>query len=821
VIRGGAAPRPLHNERVARSPTRLRRALDRLRGRPVDYELAKERRLLAAIAEKEPELRALEETALAARARSLREGATRPEGPPEAVVVEAFALAREAACRVLGQRAFDEQVLAGLAMQRGRVVELATGEGKTLAAVAPAFVAALDGRGVHVLTFNDYLARRDAEWMGPVYRRLGLRVGFVQEGQDSEERRSAYGADVTYATAKECGFDHLRDGLVLSPRDRVHRPLHAALVDEADSILVDEARVPLVIAGDTGERVPGPERSAAVARRLRPGVDFDTDEHGHNIALTEAGTARVEGLLGCGPLFSPENLVLHAQVRNALHALHLLSRDVDYIVRRGKVELVDDFTGRVADRRRWPDGLQAALEAKEGLRPQPEGKVLGQITLQHFLRLYPRLMGMTATAEEAAEELVEFYDLAVSLVPTHRPMIRVDEDDVVFTHEEAKRRALVGEIAGVHETGRPVLVGTASVAESESLAAALVAAAVPCSVLNARDDEREAQVVARAGAPGAVTISTNMAGRGTDIRLGGPDEAGREAVVSRGGLYVIGTSRHESRRVDQQLRGRAGRQGDPGRSRFFVSLEDELVVRYGVERLLTARHLPPRQDGPVASPLVAVEIARAQRIVEGESLEVRRTLFAYAEAVEVQRRAIADRRLAVLQGEPDADSLLDECAARLGRHPGLDPAARAEAARHLLLLTLDRCWSDHLGHLAELRDDSHLLAFGGKYPLAEFQRAAGEAFPALVDRIEEEALRAADAVVVRDGRVDWEASSLLGPSATWTYLVGENPFGAGGWLSPTHRPLLAFAAAALWPLLVLQGAAVLWKRLRGRLAARR
>jgi preprotein translocase subunit SecA len=801
---------------MRQAPSRLLRAASRLRGRPIDYDLVEHRARLAEIVALEPSLLALPDEAIRERAQGLRRRANGGE-PLEALEALAFALVREAARRSLGQRPFDVQILAGLALQRGQVAELATGEGKTLAAVAPAFLNALSGLGVHLLTFNDYLARRDAAWMGPVYRFLGLEVAYVQEGMDVAARRGAYAADVTYATAKEAGFDHLRDGLRLEPSQLVHRPFHLALVDEADSILIDEARVPLVIAGETGASSAGLERLAALVRVLRLGVDFDTDEYGHNIALTEAGTARVEGVLGCGALFSTGNLTLHAHVRNALHAEHLLRRDVDYIVRDGKVELVDDFTGRVADRRRWPDGLHAALEAKEGVRQQPEGQILGSITLQHFLRLYLKLAGMTATAEPAAEELFDFYGLRVAVVPTHRPRIRVDQEDVVFTHKAAKRQALVREIARMHATGRPVLVGTASVGESEELAAALRAAGVVGQVLNAKNDEREAQVVAAAGAPGAITLSTNMAGRGTDIRLGGPDEKERDRVVALGGLHVIGSNRHESRRIDDQLRGRAGRQGDPGSSRFFVSLEDDLVRRYGVERLVTARHLPGPQEAPLERPLVAAEIARVQRIVEGESLEIRRSLYAYSAPVERQRRAMERRRLAVLAETDSDEGLVEACAARLAElHPSLSEADRLAAARRVALLTLDRCWADYLAEVRDVREDSHLLAFGGKYPLVEFQRQVGEAFPILVEGIFEEAVEATAGIVVGPDGVDWGAAGLRGPSATWTYLIGENPFGAGGWLSPSHRPQVLFAAAALAPLLVLQGLALLWKRFRDR-----
>ncbi len=761
-------------------------------------------------------MRALADGALAERARTLRAraadgvaaGAPRPE---------AFALAREAARRALGQRPFDEQVLAGLALADGKVAEMATGEGKTLAAVAPVFLHALAGRGAHVLTFNDYLARRDAAWMGPVYERLGLTVGFVQERMSAGDRRAAYAADVTYLTAKEAGFDHLRDGLALEPGERVQREYRFALVDEADSILVDEARIPLVIAGETGEALAGPERLAALVRDLAPGRDFDTDEHAYNIALTEGGTARVEAALGGVRLHAAEHVSLHAQLRHALHAEHLLKRDVDYIVRSGKVELVDESTGRVADRRHWPDGLHAAVEAKEGLRLTCEGRVLGQVTLQHFLRLYPCLAGMTATAQAAAEELEAFYGLRVAVIPTHRPMVRVDEPDVVFTHQAAKRAALVAEIARVHASGRPVLVGTASVGESEELAAALAGAGIACAVLNARNDEKEAAIVARAGAPGAVTISTNMAGRGTDIRLGGEDGSRRDEVAALGGLYVIGTNRHASLRIDQQLRGRAGRQGDPGCSRFFVSLEDPLIRRYGVEQLVSARRLPARQEAPVESRVLRAEIARAQRIVESEGWELRRTLHGYSDIVEKQRRAIGRWRAAVLERREAPHLLAERARERCDRlRPIVGPAVLDEVERRLLLLAIDRCWSDHLSELREMREDSVLLAFAGRLPLAEFHRQAGESFPALEERIVDETVGDFGRIEVTPAGVDWEREGLRGPSATWTYLVGENPFGASGMLSPAGRTASVAAAAGVPWLVLLQGLGILWERRRRR-----
>ncbi len=795
---------------------RLAALLDRLRGLPIEHDLTTYREVLARVGALEPGMAALSDEALTRRARALR--ARVADGAEvESQLPEAFALAREAARRALGQRPFDEQVLAGAALARGKIAEMATGEGKTLAAVAPVFLHALAGRGAHVLTFNDYLARRDAAWMGPVYERLELSVGFVQERMSVGERQRAYAADVTYLTAKEAGFDHLRDALALEPQERVQRAYHFALVDEADSILIDEARVPLVIAGETGEALPGPERLAALVRDLVPGRDFDTDEHAHNIALTEAGTARVEAALGVGSLHALEGVSLHAQLRHALHAEHLLERDVDYIVRGEKVELVDESTGRVADKRHWPDGLHAAVEAKEGLRVTSEGRILGQVTLQHFLGLYPRLAGMTATAHTAAEELDEFYGLRTVVVPTHRPTARADLPDVVFTHREAKRAALVAEIARVHATGRPVLVGTASVGESEELAAALVAAGVRGEVLNARNDEREAAIIARAGEPGAVTISTNMAGRGTDIRLGGADEARRTEVAVAGGLYVIGTNRHASLRIDQQLRGRAGRQGDPGESRFFVSLEDPLIRRYGVEQLVSARHRPPRQDAPVASRLLRAEIARAQRIVEDEGYRLRRTLFGYSEIVEKQRRAIQRWRTKVLERAEPQHLLAERAAERCARlRPVVGQGVLDEVERRLLLLAIDRCLSDHLAELREMREDSVLLAFAGRFPLAEFHRMAGKSFQALEDRIEDEVVRDFERITITPEGVDWEREGLRGPSATWTYLVGENPFGASGLASPAGRTGMAAAAMGAPWLVLLHGLGVFWERRRRR-----
>jgi len=777
--------------------------------------------LVAAVGRRESELEDLSDQSLRERAAQLRRRARSGE-VLDGLLEESFALVREVSRRVLGLRPYDVQILAGLALHRGEVVEMQTGEGKTLAAVAPAFLNALTGRGVHILTFNDYLARRDAQWMGPVYEALGLRLGCVQEGMSVPERQAAYACDVTYATAKEAGFDLLRDRLCLEPEHQVHRPFHFALVDEADSILIDEARIPLVIAGDVD--APGTElsRLAEVARRLDPGRDYDTDETARNVFLTERGSHRVEEILGCGPLFAPENAVLLAEVRNALHAEVLLQRDVDYIVRGGEVELVDEFTGRVAENRRWPDGLQSAVEAKEGLLLRDEGKILGSVTLQHFLRLYPRLSGMTGTARPAAEELETFYGLEVRTVPTHRPCVRVDHPDQVFLRKKAKERALVDEIVRVHGTGRPILVGTVSVRESEQLAERLREAGVSCRVLNAKNDEEEAAIVAEAGAPGAVTISTNMAGRGTDIRLGGADEAAREKVVALGGLYVIGTNRHESRRIDDQLRGRAGRQGDPGSTRFILSLEDELLDQYGIRGLIPERILPEDHDGSVDHPLVQREIARVQRIVEGESFDIRKRLWDYSSLIETQRRVLGRWRQEVLEGSAVLDLLESRSPTRWQELRGsVGEELLHEIERRLTLATLDRCWSEHLAELERIRDELHFVALNGRTPLVEFCRIARETFEELLERIDDEIVRRFESLRVTEDGVDWEAEGLVGPSATWTYLVSDDVFGANAFLTLAVRPSIGFMGVlVLGPVLFLWALYEHWRQRRKRRAER-
>jgi preprotein translocase subunit SecA len=737
-----------------------RDVLARLKGSSVQLDLSRFDRELDATERHDRDVRGLPDRALAARVAALRD--TRHGRPRAEVRAELYALVRDAARRALGQRPYDVQVVAALALDRGAVVEMQTGEGKTLTATMPVALHAIEGHGAHVLTFNDYLARRDTEWMGPVYRLLGLSVGAVQQDMDPAARRRAYAADITYVTAKEAGFDHLRDQLVAHAADVVHRPRAFALVDEADSLLVDDARVPLVIAGHAA-RDHGPALDLApLIASLVAGVHYATDEYQRDVELSDAGLERVEAALGRGSLHAAGHEGVLAEVNCALHAQVLLHRDVDYIVRDGRIAVVDELTGRVVPDRHWPDGLQAALEAKEGLERRPEGQVLASATLQRFLRGYPRLCGMTGTARDAAEELKAFYGLGVVVIPTHRPARRIDQSDVVFTHREAKEHAVVDAVIRAHAVGRPVLVGTLTVEESERLASALRARGVPCQVLNAKEDEHEARVVAAAGTWGAVTIATNMAGRGTDIRLGSrtPDSAAEVAAL--GGLYVIGINRHESRRVDLQLRGRAGRQGDPGETRFFLSLDDDLLVRYGIRALIPPRHLPPRQAEPIEHPVVRREIARAQRIVEGQNVEIRRTLARYASLLEDQYALVTERRAALVSGDERPDVWIASPQARGRLVAAVGETATDDAERAVTRAHLDRLWREHLAACAELREGIHLVRLGGQDPLQRFTTEVRRGFARLTDALDAAVLASLDGVRASGGRLEVAGVDLNG-----------------------------------------------------------
>lgn len=692
----------------------------------------------------------------------------------QTLLPEAFALVSEAVKRALGLTPHDNQLLAAVGLARENIVELATGEGKTLTAVFTAFLKALPGKGVHILTFNDYLAKRDAGWMLPVFRLLGLSVRSVTEGMAQPDRKLAYRADVTYVTAKEAGFDYLRGFLAFSPEEVVHRPFHFAIIDEADSILIDEARIPLVIAGDEPSAIEIDRALFDIVSRMERGRHFDTDENESLIYLEDAGIDFVEKVLRLGNLYEGKNLELLSSINLILQAQHLLRRDVDYIVKGGKIQLVDAFTGRVARNRQWSDGLQAAVEMKEGLTPERQGKIMNRITLQNFLRLYPGFCGMTGTACPAASEFLRFYDRTVTVIPPHKLCIRVDRPDVVFTHVEAKTRAVADEIIRSHKVGRPVLVGTASIEESERLADMLREVIPTLQILNAKNDALEAEIIADAGKPGAVTISTNMAGRGVDIRLGGRDSLEYEAVCALGGLYIIGTNRNESIRVDNQLRGRAGRQGDPGESRFFISLEDDLVQKYGLAERLPKKLQGMHQNASLENSAIRKAIQRTQRYVEAEAFDAKVTLFKYAQLVEDQRRIVHQKRTDILLGRTAFSVLQKEM-------PGiyqklLERVSEEEflrAQKQIELYALGLCWSDHLLYLESLGDEIFLRGKVRGDPLMNYHKHLIEGFDLLQGNVSRAILNIFETVAVKDGRIDLDVMGIKGPTSTRTYLVHD------------------------------------------------
>jgi preprotein translocase subunit SecA len=727
----------------------------------------------------------------------------------DAMLPEVFAVVREAGKRTVGMRHFDVQIMGGQVLYEGRIAEMKTGEGKTLVATLPVYARALEGRGVHVVTVNDYLARRDADWMGAIYQFLGLSVGVIQHGLDSAERRAAYNCDVTYATNNEVGFDYLRDNMAWQVEDLVQRELYFALVDEVDSILIDEARTPLIISGPSQEATELYEKFAQIIPRLKKTEDFTVDEKAHAVPITEAGVARVEKMLGVQNLYDQRNIELTHQLNAALRAWNLFHRDQQYIVKDGEVIIVDEFTGRLMLGRRYSDGIHQAIEAKEGIKVRGEDQTLATITFQNLFRLYEHLAGMTGTAKTEEREFRDIYGLDVVVVPTNMPMVRKDNSDIVYKSERAKFEAVVDEIIEEHKKGRPVLVGTRSIEKSELLAAMLRRKGVECNVLNAKYHEQEAEIIKDAGQDAQVTIATNMAGRGTDIKLG-------EGVALNGGLHIIGTERHESRRIDNQLRGRSGRQGDPGSSRFYVSLEDEVMRLFGGERMTNImERVGFTDEQPIESGLVSKSIQRAQGKVEAHNYEIRKHVLEYDDVMNKQRSVIYADRRANLEGTFDSrtfmlqtlDAKVDEALeenAPENAHPSewdLDemlnalelvfPIKRTTNAadlagkdreeirrllgakaieayetkerevtpeimrvveqKYLLLPIIDRQWVDHLYVMDHLKTGIGLRGYGQKDPRVEYEKEAFEIFESLKNNIADEAVKGVFRVVIEQG----------------------------------------------------------------------
>ncbi|MED1789629.1 accessory Sec system translocase SecA2 [Brevibacillus laterosporus] len=709
------------------------------------------------------------------------------------ILNEAFAVVREASKRVLGMRHFDVQLIGGMVLQEGRIAEMKTGEGKTLVATLATYLNALAGKGVHIVTVNEYLAERDSKIMGELYQFLGMTVGLNINGMSAEQKREAYYCDITYGTNNEFGFDYLRDNMVLYKEQMTQRPLHYAIIDEVDSILVDEARTPLIISGSANKSTELYYICSHFVKRLEPETDFSIDEKLKIATLTDEGVSKVEKAFNVDNLYDTNHVTLNHHVTSALKAQVLFKRDVDYVVQDCEVVIVDEFTGRLMVGRRYSDGLHQAIEAKEGLKVQSESMTLATITLQNYFRMYQKLSGMTGTAKTEEEEFKKIYGLDVVVIPTNRPIQRIDMADAIYKSEDAKYRAVVKEIVERHKKGQPVLVGTISIENSEKLSDLLRQKGVPHNVLNAKQHEREAEIVARAGQFGAVTIATNMAGRGTDIQLG-------EGVPEVGGLHIIGTERHESRRIDNQLRGRAGRQGDPGSSQFFLSLQDELMRRFGADNIMNMMDkLGMEEDMPIESRLVSRAVESAQKRVEGSNFDARKVVLQYDDVMNKQREVIYKQRKEILERdnlhdivegmvnsviervvqaycpkeqipeEWDLEGLLETCqstflfedAITLSNLKGKEAEEieemlkeiaekqlkqrqeeigdmMAEFEKVVVLRAVDSKWMDHIDAMEQLRQGIHLRAYAQTDPLREYQFEGYEMFQGMIASIEEE-----------------------------------------------------------------------------------
>lgn len=815
-----------------------------------DRNLKRLQPLVAKINALEEEWAALSDTQLQGKTAEFKQRLANGETLDQ-VQVEAYATVREAGKRVLGMRHFDVQLIGGMMLHAGKIAEMKTGEGKTLVATLAVYLNALTGKGVHVVTVNDYLATRDAEWMGQLYTFLGLSVGCIVHGLNDEERKAAYNADITYGTNNEFGFDYLRDNMKFDLDEYVQRPLHFAIVDEVDSILVDEARTPLIISGPSessselyaladqiiprlkkGETIEERDGKIGQATKRHTG-DYTVDEKSKSAALTEEGVAKVEKILNLDNLYEPRNMTLLHHINQALKAHALFKRDVDYVVKDGEVQIVDEFTGRLMPGRRWSDGLHQAVEAKERVKVASENQTLASITFQNYFRMYEKLAGMTGTADTEAVEFNEIYHLEVAVIPTNKPLLRKDMSDVIYKTEKEKFLAAIDDIVECHKIGQPVLVGTITIDKSEVLSALLKKRGVPHNVLNAKQHEREAYIVAQAGRKGAVTIATNMAGRGTDIVLGGnpdmmakaeaanaPDPEARyqellpgyverckvekQEVLDAGGLYILGTERHESRRIDNQLRGRSGRQGDPGKSRFYLSLEDDLLRIFGSQRVaFVMEKLKIPEGEPIEHGIISRAIENAQKKVEAHNFDIRKHLLEYDDVMNRQREVIYTQRREVLGGEQLKETILSICSETVedivatfcpdkaaseswdwerlvedfgnqfaflpdfsqidqtsvkrteleqllkqqveGRleykEENFTPPLMKHLMRVLLLQTIDTQWKDHLLSVDHLKEGIGLRSYGQKNPKEEYKREAYSLFMEMMGRIRQEVVQ--------------------------------------------------------------------------------
>ena len=792
-----------------------------------ERELKSIRPIVAQINELEPTIAKLSDEELRGKTREFQARLKEGKTTLDEILPEAFAVCREGAKRALGMRHYDVQLIGGIALHRGRISEMRTGEGKTLVATLACYLNALEGRGVHVITVNDYLASRDAEWMGKLYGFLGLSTGIIVHGLNDRERQENYAKDITYGTNNEFGFDYLRDNMKFRLEDYVQRELNFAIVDEVDSILIDEARTPLIISGPTDENSDKYQTIDKIIPYLKKDEHFTIDEKSKSASLNEAGISKVEDLLNVTNLYDPSNIEILHHVQQALKAHAIFRLDVDYVVRDGKVVIVDEFTGRIMPGRRWSDGLHQAVEAKEGVDVENENQTLASVTFQNYFRMYRKLAGMTGTADTEATEFKNIYKLDVMLIPTNRPTQRIDQDDLIYKDLKAKYEAIAKEIAVCHAKKQPVLVGTVHIEKSEILSSILKKHRIPHNVLNAKHHEREAEIIAQAGKSGAVTIATNMAGRGTDILLGGnPEflaknevaeddptyaevykkhkavtEADKQVVMAAGGLYIMGTERHESRRIDNQLRGRAGRQGDPGQSRFFLSLEDDLFRIFGGDRIKNLMGGSLEDDEPIEHPWLSRAIENAQKKVEGHNFDIRKHLLQYDDVMNQQRKIVYGMRKEILSSDSQTELLEDfmyfiaeglavdyghdktpaedwnwaelnrslqtvfhpemEITAADVKEPGIKGLSQAifeklkarmkakaeelgqfmpEVEKMFSLSTIDQLWKDHLKAMDHLREGIGLRGYAQKDPLLEYKKESFLMFKMMDAQIKQEVI---------------------------------------------------------------------------------
>ena len=834
-----------------------------------ERELKRIQPLVERVNQVEPEISPLSDDQLRGKTAELKERVGRGE-PIEEILPEAFAVVRETAKRTLGERHYDVQLIGGIVLHEGKIAEMATGEGKTLVSTLPAYLNALEGKGVHIVTVNDYLAKRDSEWMGVIYRFLGLSVGVILHELNDRERQEAYGCDITYGTNNEFGFDYLRDNMKFRLEDYVQRDLNYAIVDEVDSILVDEARTPLIISGPAEESTDKYYKINRIIPSLKQGTDYQLEEKSHTAFLTEEGVAHVEKLIHVENLYDPRNIETLHHVNQGLRAHTLFKRDVDYVVKEGEVIIVDEFTGRLMPGRRWSDGLHQAVEAKENVRIENENQTLATVTFQNYFRMYKKLSGMAGTADTEAAEFRKIYKLDVLVVPTNMPLIRTNYADVIYKTEDEKFRAVVREIKELYQSGHPVLVGTISIEKSERLSQLLKKQGVPHNVLNAKHHEREAEIIAQAGRVAAITISTNMAGRGTDILLGGnskflaktlvKDEVTeetmkkasekasatvkqeKEKVIQVGGLHVLGTERHESRRIDNQLRGRSGRQGDPGSSRFYLSLEDDLLRIFGSERISKIMdRLGIEEDQPIEHRLVSRAIENAQKKVEAHNFEIRKHLLEYDDVMNKQREVIYSQRREVLgsedlketvmemieeEGENLVDFYTDEkqyseewdlkglqdaffqqFSFKWSPPPMEENGIRRDQLKEtiiekakeiyqkkeeefgaptlrylervIMLQSIDFHWKDHLLAIDQLKEGIGLRGYGQRDPLIEYQKEAYQMFLEMLDRIKKDTVEKLFAVQVAK---EEQAVKEVKMERKQTFIMsrGEAAQGGGG-----------------------------------------